>query len=360
MSDKRNYGIDLLRMFSMFLIAVLHINRQGGAMMRIAGAPETYYVTWFLETAAYCSMNCYGLISGYAGVDSRPRFSRFMELWLQVFFYSAGITFLTGLVRPDWVTFEGMVRSLMPVTFNLYWYFTAYTGVAFLQPYLNRMILSLTDREKQRLLLVILLLFCCFTAVPRVLGMDIMILSGGNSFVWLMLLYLAGACLKKLSFRKRPAWQYVTVYLSLTIVSWAYKILMENYTRARLGEPKYGRLLIGYTSPTIFLSGICLLLLFATLDICHKGLIRIIRFFSPLTFSVYLIHVHPIPWNHLILDRFRSFNLLPWYQAIFLVPGCAFAIWLTCSLLDIPRYLLFRLLRIRKLCEAIERRLIPF
>ena len=101
-------------------------------------------------------------------------------------------------------------------------------------------------------------------------------------------------------------------------------------------------------------------MLFATLDICHKGLIRIIRFFSPLTFSVYLIHVHPIPWNHLILDRFRSFNLLPWYQAIFLVPGCAFAIWLTCSLLDIPRYLLFRLLRIRKLCEAIERRLIPF
>ena len=358
MSGKRNYGIDLLRIFSMFLIAVLHVNGQGGAMVRIVSAPGTYYAAWFLETAAYCSTNCYGLISGYVGVDSRPRISRYMELWLQVFFYSAGITLLTRLVHPEWVTFEGIVKSMLPVMFSIYWYFTAFTGVSFLAPYLNRMILSLTDRERKRLLLVILLLFCSYTAVPKVLGKDIMILSGGYSFVWLMLLYMAGACLKKLSFRKRPAWQYLTVFLSLTVISWGYKILMENYTRARFGEPKYGRLLTSYTSPTIFACGICLLLVFASLNIRSKGLIRVIRFFAPMAFSVYLIHVHPLPWEYIIRDRFKAFYQLPWYLVIFAIPGAAFLIWLICSLLDLPRYWLFRLLKIRKLCETIEKKVI--
>ena len=96
---KRNYGIDLLRMLSMFMIVNLHVLGQGGAMVRIVGDEAGYYAAWFLETCAYCAVDCYGLISGYVGVNGSSGPPRLLELWLQVFFYSFGITLLYGIFR---------------------------------------------------------------------------------------------------------------------------------------------------------------------------------------------------------------------------------------------------------------------
>ena len=69
----RNDGIDLLRIVSMYMITILHVCGQGGAMVRIASHPATYYACWLLETMCMCAVNCYGLISGYVGVKSTFR-----------------------------------------------------------------------------------------------------------------------------------------------------------------------------------------------------------------------------------------------------------------------------------------------
>ena len=94
---KRNYGIDLLRMLSMFMIVNLHVLGQGGAMVRIVGDEAGYYAAWFLETCAYCAVDCYGLISGYVGVNGKFRPARLLELWLQVFFYSSALRCCTDV-----------------------------------------------------------------------------------------------------------------------------------------------------------------------------------------------------------------------------------------------------------------------
>ena len=61
---ERNYGIDLFRIVSMIMVLVLHVLGQGHAIYAEVFSAN-FYTGWFLETAAYGAVNCFGLISGY-------------------------------------------------------------------------------------------------------------------------------------------------------------------------------------------------------------------------------------------------------------------------------------------------------
>ena len=64
--SKRNYGIDLLRMVAMYMVIILHVMYQGGILGNLSGNTE-YAVSWFIETVAYCAVDCYAIVSGYVG-----------------------------------------------------------------------------------------------------------------------------------------------------------------------------------------------------------------------------------------------------------------------------------------------------
>lgn len=348
----RNYGLDLLRMVSMFLIVNLHVLGQGGAMVRIAGNESTYYAAWFLETCAYCAVDCYGLLSGYVGVKGKPRLGRFLELWLQVFFYSAGITLVYYLAALQFLTGESFWQAVFPVCAKTYWYFSAYAGLFFLMPYLNRMVLALEERERKRLAAVLFFVFSVATAIPKAARTDFLSLVGGYSFAWLLILYLFGACLGTCTFRRWKLWKYGAAYLGLSAFSWIFKILVENYTRSMYGEAMFGRVFTGYAAPTMFLCAVCLLLLFEGLKIKGEWLCRLIKAASPLAFSVYIIHTHPLVWESLMKGAFSSYRYLHWAALLPAVLLSAVLIYTVCSLIDLLRKKLFDILDIRKRCQG--------
>lgn len=348
-----NYGLDLLRILSMFMIVNLHVLGQGGAMVKIVGRPEAYYAAWFLETCAYCAVNLYGLISGYVGVNSKYRPSRILELWLQVFFYSAGITLIYWIFAPGLLVEGSLWKSILPVSWKTYWYFSAYVGVFFLMPYLNKMVNSLTEKEAKRLALTLFLVFSVGTAVPKVNSVDFLQLIGGYSFAWLLVLYLFGACLKKCSFRRWKNRWYVAAYFGLAAFSWAFKIVVENYTREIYGEARFGRLFTGYAAPTIFLCAVCLFMIFENLKIKNVGLQKMISFASPLAFSVYLIHTQPQIWDNVIKGVFAEFRYLDWWAIIPASLAGAVMIYVVCTLIDVVRSWLFRLMKVRKITEIL-------
>lgn len=350
---KRNYGLDLLRILSMFMSVNLHVLGQGGAMVKIVSAPETYYAAWFLETCAYCAVDLYGLISGYVGVDSKYRPARILELWFQVFFYSAGITLIYRIFAPGLQVEGGLWKAVFPVSWKTYWYFSSYVGLFFLMPYLNKMINSLTEREVKRLGVTLFLVFSAATALPKVNGSDFLQLVGGYSFAWLLILYLLGACIKKCRFPRWKKRQYLLAYFGLVTFSWIFKILVENYTRKIYGEAKFGRLFTGYAAPTILLSAVCLFLIFEGLEIKKEWVQRLIRFAAPLAFSVYLIHTHPLIWQYILKNAFSSYRYLPAWAIIPAVLGSAAGIYVVCSLVDVVRSWIFKKIGVRKWAERI-------
>lgn len=80
-TDKRNYGIDLLRMVAMFMVVILHVLGQGGVLAKTAGLKN--HIAWLLETGAYCAVDCFAIISGFVSYTDKEktyRYSKFFRL----------------------------------------------------------------------------------------------------------------------------------------------------------------------------------------------------------------------------------------------------------------------------------------
>lgn len=363
-SGGRNYGIDILRIISMYMIVTEHVIGQGGLLVRNPNQLSAYYATWAVETACFCAVNCYGLISGYVGVYSRFRPGRILELWLQVFFYTSLIYLAAMLLHPEWLASASaekadslVLKCFLPVSWNTYWYFSCYFVLSFFMPFINRMVKALSERECSILFTVSFLLMCGLTLIPRNYDIDVLTLIGGYSFVWLAVLYVCGACLRRMDFRRLKSRWYILIYAVMIFISWIYKILMENYTRKTLGTAKYGRMLTRYTAPTIFLAAVCLLLALEQVKIKSRAAITAIKWIAAGTFSVYIIHAHPIIWNYVLKGAFKRFLKLPGVQIVPAILWTGLWIFVLCSLMDVVRRGFFKALRIRTFTDFIGNRI---
>ena len=97
MTSNRNYGVDLLRVVSMIMVIILHILGQGGVLRQLTDLSVKYSIVWFLEICAYCSVNCYALISGFTGYGRKFKPSGIVSLWFRVVFYTVVITVIFKL-----------------------------------------------------------------------------------------------------------------------------------------------------------------------------------------------------------------------------------------------------------------------
>lgn len=350
MAKTRNYGIDLLRMVSMFMVIILHMMGNGGILTAAAPGSAHYWAAWGLEAAAYCAVNCYALISGYVGVDTEHRGGSIVNLWLQVAFYTLSITAAFALLLPGSVTADNVLRAFLPVTFRQYWYFTSYFCLFFFLPALNHLLRTLTHRQLKPLLAAAV---CLFSLLPTLRGYDLFQTNAGYSVLWLGILYLLGGYLKQ--YRPLAHWtvlQGIVIYGVCVVLSWGWKLLTERFTGLGLAETS-GRL-INYTSPTILLASVALVTAFATLRL-PGGVRRGTAICAPLAFSVYLIHAQPLVWNHFIQGKFAllaDLSLVGFVCGTLLV---ALGIYCICSAMDLVRYFLFRLLRIRKFSDFCAR-----
>ena len=106
----------------------------------------------------------------------------------------------------------------------------------------------------------------------------------------------------------------------------------------------------------MIIEAICLLLFFSNLNFKNKFLIRIITFFAPLTFDVYLIH------NRVFDILFFYDKKYLYYYIISLKPKFIFLkiylisilIFIFCAFIDCIRARLFELLKIKYFCLYIE------
>lgn len=138
--NDRNYGIDLLRIVSMIYVLFLHCIGQGGLLSNTIVNSSQYKLVWFIEICSYVSVNVFALISGYVIYKEEERkfkISNYINLWLQIVFYGFVITILFNIFASSvQINLEAYIKVLFPVTNKLYWYFTAYTGLFFIMPFL--------------------------------------------------------------------------------------------------------------------------------------------------------------------------------------------------------------------------------
>lgn len=337
--NKRNLGIDLLRALAMFLVIIWHILGQGGLLEQAEAGSAKYWFLSFAQILTCCCVNIYGLTTGYLMCDKPFRLSRVAKLWVTTVFWSVAVSCVFFVLVPDSRTVSEMVSMFLPILRGRYWFFTAYVVVMLLSPVLNLVIRSLTKGQFHLLLAV---LFLLFGVIPvGSLGYDVMRISTGHHFSWMIALYVIGGYLRRFLHGEAIAKKYwLLAYFGFALAHLMYQVAV-----AFVGLDGYKNLLLTYPSPLIVGEAICLFLYFRDLgtgistdSIAGKA----IRFAAPGVYSVYVLHVHPLVyWNTDIISLFRAWNNWNVVTVCAAVLATAAALFAACICLDALRQWLF-------------------
>ena len=335
----RRPGLDVARCVAIFLVVLQHILFLGGLSNEGAGACHKLQAR-FLEAASQCCVDIFGLLTGYlmAGTkltfarlddSARSRFGKFAPLWAQVF--STGLLVLGGCWAFAALSGRGVVpagadwlRAAFPIWFDEYWYFTGYFFVFLLAP-----VVAAAARQPwaRTLALALFVAIGADTAWPGGLLGDFalptcLMLKGGYSSVWLILLAFWGMVLKnEESRRKKEAWAPSSCRVPLAVCAVLMAVTAgQRFVMAAVPSVKAffadEWTLHHYTSPTVVLASAAFLLGCARLDFGRR--IRKFLFLAaPCAFGVYLLHVQPFFFATYFKGRFAFLDS---------VPGCLFGL----------------------------------
>lgn len=378
---EKHYGVELLRILAITFVLLLHILGVGGVYANTGSNVVTtehtanYVLSWTFETAAFCAVDLFALISGFVGLSASFKLKRWLRLWVLCVFWGVvtlllfdyGVAFFRGfndLLLKMGFDVGPTVNRLVPtakdyrdvvltVGTKQFWYFNMYTLLFVFLPILNA---GLQKLDKKPLAVTSFVLFFAASFYRTAVNRDIFVLSNGYSAIWLMILYVVGATAKKYyddGFHLKK-WICLVGYLLCVGVSAGFKFL---YDRLYSQHPdvdkykKYGDVLIGYTGPFIVIGSVLLLLLFVQLTVRTKVGRKITLTFSSAAFGIYIIQVTNPFWYHFLQLRFYRFAYLPTGEMLLNLFGSLFMVFLLLAALEIVRINLFKYSRLDRLID---------
>ena len=348
----RNFGIDLLRIIAMIFVVVLHSLGQGGIIRTSFVNSDQYKAAWLLEIIAYCAVDIFGLISGYVSYNKTTKVKNYVNLWIQVVFYSLLIVIVFNIIDPNLVTSKNYVISFLPVTNHLYWYFTAFTGLYLIKPILDKAINNMNNNELKKMFIILFLGFSIIDTLIKRFK-----LVGGHSVIWLIILYLLGAIIhkceigKNIKIYKSLIAIIMLIFITYLITIYGYNIIeiLEQILNIKIDND----VLVNNTSPTIL--GIAILLLISFSKMKFTNIFKkIITFGASSAFSVYLLNTNYFVWDQVMLNLFKNIANDSVFKIYGMVLGFSILFVFGAILIDKVRILIFKILRINKLLEKIS------
>ena len=131
---KRNYGIDLARIFSMCFLVNHHIIYHCGPLLstKLLSSENNLYL--YFNTIFCSGVNIFGMISGYVGYHSH-KYYKLIYLVFQTSFYNFGFALYFKKTKPNII--KSLIKFIFPVFISGYWYFNQYFILYFFLPLIN-------------------------------------------------------------------------------------------------------------------------------------------------------------------------------------------------------------------------------
>lgn len=290
MKRERQSNIELLKVFSMIGVIILHYNNAtiGNAFGHVQMHSMKAYALYYLESMAISAVNVFMLISGYFMARSeRIDFKKPVRLLIQVVVFREMMYLLQVAMGRTTLSLGAMVTLLLPASY----FAVLYAAVYVLSPFVNRLMLSLHKKSLRALMAIAVLLISIWPY-----GVDMLEKIGKMSFAGLstvgmygsqsgytlvnfLLMYMIGAYLRICDVKAHPAACAGVLVLSWTAL-FAFAIwLVDTGVGAGLAWE--------YCNPLVILSAVSAFLLFAGIPMKSCTAINSL---SKATFSVYLMN----------------------------------------------------------------------
>ena len=355
----RNPGIDLLRLLTMYCIVLNHFLYHG------QGINHFYrYKTELLMIHSYTDWHndAFILISGIVGYKTN-KYSNLLYLWLQVTFYSVGIHKYATEYKKGFHVRQDIEKQYYPLIFSQYWYFTIYFGTYLYLPLINKGIEYLTKFELRLVIMSSLGILILWRDYKN--RNDMFNFHGGGSIPWFLLFYTIGGYIGKYKVNYNGFKRLILLFIYGSI----YLIASHVYFKACI-KKEYDFIIFdkkieipfelrkmlneSYDSSLKIIQSISVCLFFLQIPY-NKYIGKVISFFGPLAFGIYLIHDNNIIRENVISKLFinekRNISIDSVLSIILIK---ALKVSLICLFIEYLRHLLFTILRIKKILTFIE------
>ena len=347
---ERNPGIESIRILGQYAIIVHHIILYG----KLLNKYNHFSQVQLLNIMSFWHVSSFGMISGIIG-NKTHKYSNLFYLWYCTLFYSVSIHLIYKIIYPNKVKIYKLFEFFFPVIFKQYWYFTIYFGLYLFLPLINKGLSLVNKSELKIIILSIIGILIIWRDFILNRG-DPFIFNSGYSIIGLLLFYIIGAYLERFiigNYNSKIFFIiYILIYISSTYLCYYLSFYKGNYLSIIKLKMLFPRRI---SSIPNMLQSISIILLFTQIKY-NKYLGKIISFFGPLTFGVYLSHFHPHMAKIYYPLSFKKYpKSLPLNSLIYLIVLKGAAIFFICCAIDYVRYLIFKRVRIKETCFLIEK-----
>ena len=294
-TKKRNPSFELLRIIAMLMILTLHYNQQTGALLHLGeSASGVNIFANIMESFAVAGINTYILISGFFLSKSKIKASRVIVLICQVYFYTILISVAMQITGIYAMNFDNslykLVQYLFPISSEHYWFVTAYVIMYVFSPVLNAGVEKLSRKQLKTVIIGLLIWFCFVKSfVPVLFPTD----RFGYDYGWFMVLYLIAAYIRKYDvvlFYTAKKSALVYIISSVIIAAMSISLYYINYYTG--GFNHYQQMMFSYNFIFTLTASLGLFSVFRFLRMRENRFADVVRFIGPLTFGIYLLHMH--------------------------------------------------------------------
>ena len=193
-TEKRQTGIELLRIVAMLMIVLMHFLSHSGNLLE-PGTPFSLSAATgtILENLCLGAVNAYVFISGYYGSRRNYKPSKTVRFLCQIWFYSLLIPLVLMLFHQHTKFQEGIygvIYYLFPIETEHYWFATSFLMLMLLSPFLNHAVKFLSHKKFQIALVGVFVLFSGIKSIcPVAFGFD----KYGYDLPWFVFVYLFAA-----------------------------------------------------------------------------------------------------------------------------------------------------------------------
>lgn len=346
---KRQCNIELLRIFSMFMIVFSHYIDHGIRNLHahynrfhpeIAADLFNYLSLHFCYIFTKTGVDCFVLISGYFLIEKKQIRGSIFRLWFQVIFYSLVIgvvLFYLNQFKDFSTTY--VWESLSPFPEGKYWFVSQYMALMLLAPFLAQLAAHLNQRQMLYLLGILLILLFYWPFGEK--------FTNGMDLSWFVYLFLTGGYLRKYG---APEWirKHAGMLIGACALTFLFIQVLPKILRYLSVKVVFTIPLVQNNDFTFFLS-VLLFIYFANKPREGK-LAHLISRMAPYTFGVYLFHDFPLIRNLLWSEWLKTYNFAP-----YVIAGLLFSllVFLSGIVIDYIRARIFKVCRINLLARKI-------
>lgn len=288
----RRMNLELLRCLAMMMVIALHFLGKGELLGELSqkNLGLTEIIAWILESFCIVAVNVYMLISGYFLCQSGFRLSRFLQLLMQIWFYSVVFGLLgvaLGLVPTETVDVYFFLQLIFPVSMNHYWFMTAYLFFYLLLPLVGTAVKQLNKKQLQFVIAVLLL---WFSVLKSVLPIRLTTDGRGYDFLWYLCVFLVAAYIRRFGLKaledrgKGLGLYFIAVFLSFAEVMVLYLLYVRTGKLQGLISVSHE-----YNHVLTLAAAVGLFMAFLSIRV-PDGFGKVVGRIAPLTLGVYLLH----------------------------------------------------------------------